>query len=153
MLVVLRLQQEGNRWRYAEPQAGEFIQAGFGPHILTGFQAGEWPGTKASEPAFIYVLNFNEEVKEDVLQTQPLLAKWLHGEQPALPEDICLFRESDTHPIFLSSTHHDLAWLLSVSDPAIPGFKKTNFAPGSFFPQGRYFCRKFEKRKTRRPIR
>lgn len=150
MLVVLRLNQDGNRWRYANPEAGEFVQNSFGPHIITGFQAAEWPGTKSREPAFIYVLNFNEEVKEAVLQTQPSLAKWQHGEQPTLPEDICLFRESDAHPIFLSSTHHYLAWLLSNRVPVLEGFKKTDFASSSFFPQGRYFCRKFQKRKTGR---
>lgn len=148
MLLVLRLQQEGNKWRYANPKAGAFVQTCFGAHILTGFQADEWPGTQASEPAFIYVLTFNEDVKRAVLQTQSSLAKWQHSEEPPLPEDICLFRESDTYPIFLSSTHNLLAWLISTRTPELHGFKKTNYPAASLFAQGSYFCRKYRRRKN-----
>ena len=142
MLLVLRRQQVGNKWRYAEPKAGERFHATFDRYIVTGFAAREWPGTKATEPAFIYVLRFNEEVKEVVLQTEPSLENWLHSGPVSLPEDPCLFRESDANPIFVTSIHHDVAWVLAETKPDLAGFKKTNYSPRSLFPDGRYFCRK-----------
>jgi hypothetical protein len=151
MLVVLRLYQVGNKWLYTEPKAGEFFQVNFGSYILSGFQAGAWPGTKLlGAPAFVYVLTFNEEVRQVVLRIQPSLTKWQHKENPPLPEDICLFRESDSHPVLVSSTHDLVAWLLSDKTPDVQGFKKTSLRPSSFFPKGKYFCHKYEKRKAGR---
>ena len=151
MLVALRLHQVGNKWRYADPKAGQFFQSQFDPYILAGFQADEWPGTRLlGAPGFVYVLTFNEEVKEVVLRTQPSLAKWQHGEKPPLPEDVCLFRESSSHPVLISSTHNLVAWLLSDKNPDMRGFKKVSFPPGQLFPKGNYFCRKYKKRKTGR---
>jgi len=147
LLLVLRLQSAGNKWRYAEPRVGEVLNSQFGSYIVTGFPALEWPGTQASQPAFVYVLNFNDEVKEVVLRTQPSLSNWLHQGQSSLPEDPCLFKDGDSNPVFVSSTHHDLAWLLSDRTPSLNGFKSTNYQPETFFAQGKYFCRKFQKRK------
>ncbi len=93
MLVAQRLEQVGNKFRYEEPKAAEFFKSEFGPYILTGFQAAEWPGTELIDhPGFVYVLTFNEEVMELALRIQPSLAKWDDGENPPLSEDICLFK-------------------------------------------------------------
>jgi hypothetical protein len=146
MLVALRLIQIGNRWRYADPQAGEVFQSQFGPYILTGFQAAQWPGTELfGHPGFVYVVRFNEEVKEVVIRTQPSLAKWQHGENPPLPEDICLFREADSHPVLVTCTHGLDAWLISHEKPELQGFRRSNISPEKLFPKGKYFCRKFNK--------
>ena len=144
MLVVLRLNQVGNKWRYADPQAGEFVQSQFGPYIVTGFQAAEWPGTElVGHPGFVYAVNFNAEVKELILRTQPSLAEWQHHSTPPLPEDICLFREGDDHPVVVTRTHDLDAWLISQTKPELQGFKKSNISPDKLFPKGKYFCRKY----------
>jgi hypothetical protein len=147
LLLVLRRQQIGNKWRYADEKAGERFHSTFNPYVVTGFATQEWPGTKASEPAFVYVLNFNDEVRELVLQTEPSLEKWLHSGH-SLPEDPCLFRASDSHPILVTSIHHDVAWLISDKNPDLKGFKPAAYPPSSLFPEGKYFCRKYKK--TRR---
>ena len=151
MLVGMRLDQVGNKWRYHDPEAGEFLQSQFGSYILTGFQASEWPGTRLLvQPGFVFVLTFNEEVKELILRTQPSLSKWQHGEDPPLPEDICLFRETASHPILVTRTHDLDAWVISDKDPKLQGFRKIDIPPNKFFPQDKYFCRKFKKRNTGR---
>ena len=147
MLLVLRRQQIGNKWRYANPEAAERFHSTFDRYVVTGFAALEWPGTKSTEPAFVYVLRFNEEVKELVLQTEPSLKNWLHSDETPLPEDPCLFRESDPHPIFVTSIHHDVAWLISENKPDLSSFKKTDYSPQSLFSEGRYFCRKYKTRR------
>lgn len=148
MLVALRLNQVGNKWRYADPQAGEFFQSQFGSYIVTGFQAAQWPGTELlGHPGFVYVVKFNAEVKELILRIQPSLAKWQHHENPPLPEDICLFREGDAHPALVTRTHDLDAWLISHTKPELQGFTKSNIAPEKLFPKGKYFCRKFEPGK------
>lgn len=151
MLVALRLHQVGNKWRYADQAAGEAVKALFGPYILTGFQASEWPGTELiGHPGFVYVLTFNEDVKNIILGTQPSLDKWRHGETPSLPEDICLFKEGDLNPILFSRTHDLDAWLITDEQPELQGFKKSKIRPEGLFPKGKYFCRKYEKNKARR---
>ncbi|MBA3241726.1 MAG: hypothetical protein H0T60_10920 [Acidobacteria bacterium] len=146
MLVALRLEQHGNKWRYANEAAGESVKALFAPFILTGFQASEWPGTQlVGHPGFVYVLNFDEAVKNIVLATQPSLDKWGHSEDLPLPEDICLFKEADSHPILVSRTHDLDAWLITDKEPTLQGFAKTNIPPGNMFPEGRFFCKKYER--------
>ena len=147
LLFVLRREQIGNKWRYANPEAGERFHATFDPFVVTGFAAQEWPGTKSSAPDFVYVLRFDEEVKELVLQTEASLKNWLHSGATPLPEDPCLFRETDPHPIFVTSIHHDVAWLLSETKPELPSFKRTEYSPRSLFPEGKYFCRKYKTRR------
>ncbi len=151
MLVTMRLDQVGNKWRYHDPKAGEFFQSHFGTYILTGFQVAEWPGTELiGHPGFVFVLTFDEEVKELILRTQPSLDKWQHNENPPLPEDICLFSESASHPVLVTCTHELNAWLISDKDPKLQGFKKSDIPADKFFPQEKYFCRKFKKRNTGR---
>ena len=151
MLVALRLEQVGNKWRYEEPKAAEFFESQFGPYILTKFQVAEWPGTKLiGHPGLVYVLAFNEEVKELVLRVQSSLAKWEDGEDPPLPEDICLFKESASHPVLVSRTHDLVAWLISDTEPNLQGFKKSTIPPAKLFPTGRHFCRRYKPTKTRR---
>ena len=150
MLVALRLQQVGNKWRYEEPKAAEFFASQFGPYILTGFHAAEWPGTKLIVPGFLYVLAFNEEVMELALRTQPSLAKWQDGEDPPLPEDICLFKESASHPVLVSRTHDLNVWLISDTEPNLQGFRKSSIALPRLFSSGKYFCRRYKPTKTGR---
>ncbi|HKY27373.1 MAG TPA: hypothetical protein VJM12_05440 [Pyrinomonadaceae bacterium] len=151
MLAVLRLTQIGNKWCYDEPKAAEFFESQFSSYILTGFQAAEWPGTiLIDHPGFVYVLAFDEEVKEAVLRVQPSLAKWEDGENPPLPEDICLFKESATHPVLVSRTHDLDVWLISDTEPNLQGFIKSSIPPTNLFPTGKYFCRTYKPTKTRR---
>ena len=151
MLVALRLTQVGNKWRYLQPKAAEFFKSQFAPYILTGFQAAAWPGTELiSHPGFVYVLAFNDEVMELTLRIQPSLAKWQDGEDPPLPEDICLFKESASHPVLISRTHDLDAWLISDTDPNLQGFRKSDIPAAQLFPTGKYFCRKFKPAKTGR---
>jgi hypothetical protein len=148
MLVALRLEQVGNKWRYSDQAAGENVKSLFDKYILTGFQASEWPGTELiGHPGFVYVLTFNEDVRNIILSTQPSLEKWQDGENPSLPEDICLFKESDLHPILVSRTHDLDAWLITDKKPELQGFSKSTIRPEGLYPKGKYFCRKYNKNK------
>jgi hypothetical protein len=151
MLIALRLEQFGNKWRYADQAAGEIVKSLFSPYILTGFQASEWPGTELiGHPGFVYVLTFNEHVRSIILDTQPSLDKWRHGEDPPLPEDICLFNQSDSHPILVSCTHELDSWLITDKKPDLEGFSKSKTRPEKLFPKGPYFCRKYQDNKEGR---
>lgn len=146
MLVALRLQQVGNKWRYMEPEAAEILHSQLGPYVLTGFQAAAWPGTELiGHPGFVYVLTFDEQVMEIVLRIQPSLAQWQHSEKPSLPEDVCLFRESASYPILISRTHDLNAWLISETKPELQGFTSNTTPPAQLFPAGKYFCRKYKR--------
>jgi hypothetical protein len=151
MLVALRLDQVGNKWRYSDQAAGENVKSLFGKYILTGFQASEWPGTELiGHPGFVYVLTFNEDVRKIILGTQPLLEKWQHGKNPSLPEDICLFKESDSNPILVSVTHELDAWLITHKKPELQGFNKSEISPEKLFYKGKYFCRKYNTKQVPR---
>jgi hypothetical protein len=150
MLVALRLHQVGNKWRYSDLAAGENLQSLFGKYILTGFQVSEWPGTQLfGPPAFVYVLTFNEDVKNIILNTQPSLTKWKRGENPPLPEDICLFKESDSNPILVTCTHEPYTWLITDKRPDLQGFRKIKMSPEALFYKGKYFCRKYDSKNPR----
>lgn len=146
MLVALRLERRGNKWRYASPAAGERVTLLFGPHIITGFQASEWLGTQLSgHPGYVYVIRFDEDVRDGVVNTEPSLDKWLHNRPDPLPEDICLFNEADPNPALVSVTHEGRAWLISDHTPAIAGIHPSKFRLDELFPSTRYFCRKYKR--------
>lgn len=146
MLVALRLERHGNKWRYLSPAAGERVRLLFGRHVITGFQASEWPGTQLSgHPGFVYVIRFDEEVRDILLNTEPSLSGWLHNSPTPLPEDICLFKDSDAHPTLLSVTHESRAWLISDRDPPVRGIRPSRFRLDELFPPTKYFCRKYKR--------
>lgn len=147
MLVALRLERYGNKWRYASAAAGERVNLIFGQHIITGFQASEWPGTQlSSHPGFVYIIRFDEGVRDILLNAEPSLNKWLHNNSVPLPEDICLFKESDLHPTLISVTHECRAWLISDRTPPIQGIRPSKFRLDELFPATQYFCRKYKRR-------
>lgn len=146
LLVALRLGRQGNKWRYASPAAGERVSLLFGPHIIAGFQASEWPGTQLSaHPGFVYVIRFGESVRSVLLNTEPSLDRWLHNRPDPLPEDICLFKESAPHPTVVSVTHESRAWLISDHTPPIADIRPSRFRLDELFPSTRYFCRKYKR--------
>lgn len=118
-----------------------------GPHVRECFLASGWPGTELFRQAsLVYMLTFNENVKDLVVQVEPNLNKW-NAFDAGLPEDLCLFRLGEPHPIFISVTHEGLAWLLTNKKPTLQGVSLEKVVDSEklrhesmAFP-GKYFCR------------
>lgn len=146
MLVALRLERSGNKWRHASDEAGDRVRRLFEPYILTSFQASAWPGTELiKHPGLVFVVKFDETVKDLMVKTEPNLNKWVHHGQPSLPEDICLFKATGSHPSLVSVTHEKRAWLITNKTPELQGVSINNSPTEGLYFEGEYFCRKYNK--------
>lgn len=148
MLVAVRLEQHGGRWRALVPGSTDHFQARFAAHIREQFLASGWPGTESiGQPGLMYLVEFNLQVKELTLQIEPDLRRWSIDDKPPLPEDICLFRMGDSHPIFVSVIHEGDAWLFTNKKPTIKGVSLGKAVDTDRLRQeliafpGKYFCR------------
>lgn len=148
MLMALRLEQHEGRWRALIPRSSDRFEERFTPHIRERFLASGWPGTESiGQPGLVYLLEFNRAVKELILEVEPDLNKWSIDDKPPLPEDICLFRHGDRHPIFVSVIHEGDAWLLTNKKPALQGVSLDEAIDSDKLRQeliafpGKYFCR------------
>ena len=147
MLVAVRLERGRGRWIPSSPEASERFERLFSAHIRERFLASAWPGSyMVRHPGFVYLLEFSREVQSLVLQVAPNLNKW-HIDDGPLPEDVCLFRQGDPHPTFLSVTHDHDAWLLTNKDPTLHGVSRDRAIDSGTFRQetiafpGKNFCR------------
>lgn len=114
----------------------------FGRHILDNFHASAWPGTELSKGrGNIFVIELDETVGELMTRAEPEINKWLHITRPPLPEDVCLFKSTESYPRFVSVTHEGLAWLVSDSRPEVDGVSKSGVSIREIYFDGRYFCK------------
>ena len=140
LLLSMRLERAGNGWRYVNQEAGDRLKRLFGPFLVKSFHASAWPGTEViGVPGEVSIIKFDAKVKDVILQTQPDLNKWLHISQPALPEDLCLFRSNDAWPSLVSVTHEKQAWLIDSVRPNLLGIGKSDLQPKQLFFEGSYF--------------
>jgi len=147
MLVAMRLRKNRGRWIADAPKACARFERLFAPYILERFLASGWPGNEMlRHPGLLYLQEFGPRVKELLLNVEPDLNKW-HMDEGALPEDICLFRRGDPHPIFVSVIHEGDAWLLTNRKPNFRGISLDKVIESAdlrkellAFP-GKYFCR------------
>jgi len=147
MLVAVRLEKSRARWMPMNPEASDRLERLFSPHIRERFLASGWPGNEMfRHPGFVYLLEFGTAVKDLVLRVEPNLHKW-HIDDGPLPEDICLFRLGDPHPIFVSVIHEGDAWLLTNKEPQLRGISldkvinSKNLRKELLAFPGKYFCR------------
>ncbi len=104
-------------------------------------------GGYCEEAVLIYILEFNEAVKDLFLSIEPNLRNWRERNRTPLPEDICLFKTGDLHPTLLSALHEGRAWLLTNANPGLKGvsFSKTvrveNLDREFFISREKHFCK------------
>ena len=115
----------------------------FGPFVIKRFRAGAWPGTRLIDrKAMVFILQFDEALKNKILETQSSIWDWLYTSDPPLPEDLCLFLEGDTAPSFVSITHEKEGYLISETKPRLNGVILSELYLSDLLPQsGNYFCR------------
>jgi hypothetical protein len=143
MLVV-----PGERPPVGGSSARASVKTLFGPYILDSFLASAWPGTDIFNGLnLITVLEFNETVKEIVLNTEPDFSKWRNDNKPPLPEDISLFKATASHPALVTVTHEGYAWLIDDKAPELKCRLDTITRPQALFWDGKYFCR--DRKETR----
>ena len=112
LLVVAR---PDNRWpgQLSEPRVERAVQTVFFGKILRTVWASAWPGTMLLRNRFakVWLVAFDETVRERMVATENTLSGWVHAAHVPLPEDICLYRAGDPLPTFVSVTHEPEAWL------------------------------------------
>ena len=148
MLVALRLEEYEGRWRALVPGSSDRFETHFSAHIQERFLASGWPGTESfRQPGLMYLLEFNRAILNLMLEIESDLSKWSIDDRSPLPEDICLFRDGDPHPVFLSVIHEGDAWLLTNRNPMLQGVSLDKAVESDrlreeliAFP-GKYFCR------------
>jgi hypothetical protein len=78
------------------------------PHLLEVKASSEWPGTRLLErSAWIYSFHMNRDITALLLRSAERLYAWL---EPALPEDLCLMRNSG-EPLLVTISHEHDAYL------------------------------------------
>jgi hypothetical protein len=146
MLFTMHLSLGKGKKRSPPAGVERNVQKIFGEFIVATFWASAWPGTKLiGHKGKVWVIRFDEEVKELVLRTQPQLSRWHNNE--SLPEDLCVFREGSRYPALISVTHEKDAWLISAPDPRIPSTRKTKIPPSELIFDGKFFCKEWPNNK------
>jgi hypothetical protein len=129
LLVSTRLDQDAKPSRLLAPNVSESIDRIFGDLVLSQFETQAWPGTElAGHLGRVFIIEFNERVLKRMMEAENLLANWTQWNEPALPEDVCLFREGDEWPVLVSVTHENSAWVLSDSPVGLRGIEETSFS-------------------------
>lgn len=122
LVVPSRSKKHKGKWEPLVPGVRERTEALFGPYIREKFLAAAWPGRGVGPPpGLVYVLEVNPVVKELMLKTEPKLKRWLISREPPLPEDICLFKMGERHPILVTIIHEEDAWLVTMKQPRLRG--------------------------------
>lgn len=113
-----------------------------GEKTITRFRACGWPGTALVRGKdLVYVAHFDEELMRRMIHLQNALSEWRFE----LPEDICLWRDGDSHPTFFSTTHERVAWVLSTKRSQPPCFFPSAYSLDDLQPfiwSGPFFCKK-----------
>ncbi|MGD9163026.1 MAG: hypothetical protein PVG39_31765 [Desulfobacteraceae bacterium] len=115
----------------------------FGSNILDRIEAVGWPGNLLTRGfAYIFIIEYNTDVENIILDKETLLFHWLHDHRQKLPEDLCLFKNGNTYPSLISITHENDAWLLSGDNtPPLPTLK-SEVIKESFIFEKPWFCKK-----------
>ena len=75
-----------------------------------------------------------------MIDAQPLAIQW--RQRNKLPEDICLFKEGDSHPIFVSVTHEEEALVMTDKSSTFKGASISDYQSLDLLAHaGRYFCK------------
>jgi len=154
MLVVVRQERWRGTWRPISPEQHSTTLALFGEFVMSEALCSWWPGTVTKGAGLVFLIRFNDSVREIASQAGPRLLAWERGQHPPLPEDICLFKLGGSHPIMLSVTHEGDAWLLTNKRVDLPHVAKANHELDDImrsFCRGKLFCRRWRGQQRFRP--
>jgi hypothetical protein len=122
LLLAIRLERQRGKWLPTRPGIEAWTEKTFAKNIVDSFLASAWPGTELSgKPGKIYVIRFDGGVADMMINVEPSISGWTHNHAPPLPEDICLFRDGDATPNFISCTHEKDMWIIAPVKPAVTG--------------------------------
>ncbi len=152
--MLLSLPPSVSRRRYTHQQSDEVravydkTNLLFGQYVLDKLPVSAYPGVDLmGGVASAFVIEFSEAVKDITLAAEPNLSKWLGNLRPPLPEDICLFKATDSHPTFVSHTVNGRGWLITGKTPKLRGVTKSKDRAEGLFFEGDYFCRRYKNNK------
>lgn len=119
------------------PEVEDLVAQLFKNHLLRSVYATEWPAVQlVGHAGRVFVVQFDEDVKEIMVATENALSCWVFAHRPPLPEDICVYREGDPYPALVSVTHEEDAWLLhegeiddTLASPALVRFPLSEIPP------------------------
>jgi hypothetical protein len=150
LLVTSRSLVGGKGGRSFSQGVDEEVRVIFGGNLIKRFDASGWPGTELiRHTGRVYIVRFNELVKQRMVETENELFKWSNNDR--LPEDICVFRSGSKFPVLFSVTHEKEASVLSDKKSIPPGFKESDLpAKYWYIWDGPYFCRLPDKRRRGR---
>ena len=130
LLVVERKSIDGRGRESFEPGVKSAVDSLFRKNIRTCLTARCWPGTELiKSTARLYVINFDEAVKNRMVNAEAELFNWRNVSPKHLPEDICLLRDGYLYPFFASTTHEGDAYIVTdnTDKREVPaGFQESN---------------------------
>jgi hypothetical protein len=119
LLVATRLDRESKKPMLLYPGVAESVRRIFGKQVLHETMARRWAGTELiGHSGKVYLIAFNEDVKQRMIEAENRWGAWTGNHTPPLPEDLCLFRDGDAVPLFVSVTHDEEAWIFD--DEPVP---------------------------------
>jgi len=143
-LLVVNTPGVGERGRVSFDSAVErATKALLGNRMVDHFRATAWPGTQLMRhTAKVFVARFDAELMLGMSKQEDDLFQWTRRSPKRLPEDICLFRRGSDHPVLVSVTHENDAYIVAERDAGPPGFERTESSIKDLMLawDGPYFC-------------
>ncbi|MCI0409488.1 MAG: hypothetical protein L0191_13170 [Acidobacteria bacterium] len=116
------------------PESRPATERIFADRILEWRIGRRWPGTISYETdCHLAVVEFSAELVEPMCSAGPKLFDWRGWPAPALPEDLCLYRQGAEWPSLVSVTHERDAWLLAPEKPASIETEESDFTPEELY--------------------
>lgn len=135
LLVAARLKRESPDHSLLTPAVGQAITDLLGSIILERHYTTAWPGTRlVGHDGLVLTIHFSERLIGPMAAAGELLRHWRHSHTPPLPEDLCLYRHGDKHPVLVSVTHEAMAWLITNTAVDLPGARPEDHDPTDFVP-------------------
>lgn len=144
-MFTVRMHRKGKYWE--ENLSEESIRMQFGEFILDRLMVTAWPGTELiNQPARVFVLEFNKKTVDTLITTEARLDRWRHSHTPPLPEDLCIFKSGDDHPMLITVAHEGFGWFIGDLRPFHGATLAHNVHSEKLFYQGKYFCKRWKKK-------
>lgn len=150
MLVAVRQERWRGSWRPISPKQHSTTLELFGEFVISETLCSWWPGTMTEGAGLVFLIHFNDSVRKIASRVGPRLVAWERGQNPPLPEDICLFKLGASRPVLLSVTHEGDAWLLTNKRVGIAHVSKAEHELDDImlsFCRAKLFCRRWRGRK------
>lgn len=131
LLLSARLEKGSKEPVLLQPEVERIVSSVLGDRILVRKLVSKWPGTELiGHVGMVYEVEFDDSVIEGMARVGARLEAWQMANDPPLPEDPCLFRQTAEWPVLVSVTHEGDAWILTEERPPF-----CTGAPFAFTPE------------------